>query len=171
MNTHAADGTTRARVSFGHAAVNTPDLDRYQRFYEDVLGLTLAVTNAPADTPFRRIGAFADRHADHMGLLVFEIPGYTSPLPDDQIGQRGRIDHLTFEAADDAAFAEILARLVDAGASDGDVTPLGPVRSALFIDPDGAHGNLQVTVPDWRPDPDADVSDANLVASRVALDS
>jgi len=171
MNTHSTEGSTRARVSFGHAAVNTPDLDRYRRFYEDALGLTLAVVNNAGEAPFRRMGAFTDRHGRHMGLLVFEVPGYTNALSDDQIGQRGRIDHLSFEAANDADFAEILARLVDAGASSGEVTPLGPVRSALFVDPDGAHCNLQVNIPTWQPDPDSEVPDPNLVAALIALDS
>ena len=171
MNAPQTEATTRARVSFGHAAVITADLDRYRRFYEDVLGLTLAMISTPIDTPFRRVGAFTDRHARSIGLLVFEVPGYTPELPADKIGQRGRIDHLAFDTADDADFTEILARLVDAGASSGEVTALGPVRSALFVDPDGAHHNLQVNVPSWRADPDSDVPDANLVVALIASGS
>lgn len=165
------DAGTRARVSFGHTTVNTPDLDRFRRFYEDVLGLRLAMVDSPTGAPFRRIGAFTDRHGRHMGLLVFETPGYESGLADESIGQRGRIDHLTFEAADDADFAEILGRLVAAGASSGEVTPLGPVRSALFVDPDGGHANLQISDPTWRPDRDTEVPDPGLLATLVAVDS
>jgi catechol 2,3-dioxygenase-like lactoylglutathione lyase family enzyme len=162
------DPQPRARVSFGHAAVNTPDLDRFRRFYEDVLGLRLVTVNSPEDAPFRRIGAFTDRRGLSMGLLVFEVPGYTSGLPQDQMGRRGRIDHLTFEAANDADFTEILHRLVEAGASSGEVTPLGPVSSALFVDPDGGHGNLQVTNPAWRPEAGTEIYTPDLIEALVA---
>lgn len=69
-----------------------------------------------------------------------------------------------FAAADDAEFDEVVERLVDAGASSGTVDDLGPVRSVLFVDPDGAHHNLQVVVPGWRPGPGAEVVDADLLA-------
>lgn len=164
----AGSGTTtegRARVHFGHAAVNTPDLDRFRRFYEDVLGLRLAVTEHPDGAPFRRMGVFTDRLGQSAVLLVFEVPGYDSGLPEAETGRRGRIDHLAFEAADDAGFAEITTRLVEAGASSGEVSVLGPVRSVVFVDPDGGHRNLQVTVPGWRPAPDADVPDPDLLAA------
>jgi catechol 2,3-dioxygenase-like lactoylglutathione lyase family enzyme len=171
MNTTNTQDTGRASVSFGHAAVNTPDLDRFRRFYEDVLGLRLVHLSRPADSPFRRVGAFTDRYGHRMVLLAFEVPGYASGLADDQIGQRGRIDHLAFEAANDIDFAEILTRLVDAGASSGEVDHLGPVRSCLFIDPDGAHGNVQVNDPTWRPSPDDEVPDPAAISTLLAADA
>jgi catechol 2,3-dioxygenase-like lactoylglutathione lyase family enzyme len=154
----------RACVKVGHTAVNTPDLDRFRRFYEDVLGLRLVVVNHATGAPFRRLGAFTDRDGESMVLLAFEVPGYASGLADDVIGRRGRLDHLAFYAADDTEFEEIIERLVDAGASSGTVTVLGPVRSVLFVDPDGAHHNLQITEPGWRPDQTAEVIDAGLLA-------
>jgi len=153
-----------ARASLGHVAVNTPDLDRFQRFYEDVLGLRLVVIDHPTGAPFRRLGAFTDRDGDSMVLLAFEIPGYSTGLADDVIGRRGRLDHIAFQAADDAQFAELIERLVDVGASSGTVTELGPVRSVLFLDPDGAHHNLQVIDPHWHPGPSAEVIDAELLS-------
>ena len=171
MTTPSYQADSRARVSFGHAAVVTPDLDKFRRFYEDVLGLRLATLNSPAGAPFRRIGAFTDRHGRHMGLLVFEIPGYTAAPTDDEIGRRGRIDHLTFEAADQADFVEILSRLVEEGASTGEVTHLGPVESVLFVDPDGAQVNLQLSNPTWRPGPDTEVPDPALLAALTAADA
>ena len=139
MTTSTTGTRPRACVSFGHAAVNTPDLDRFRRFYEDVLGLRLVTVNSPVDTPFRRIGAFTDRHGRQMGLLVFEVPGYSSGLPADQIGQRGRIDHLTFEAANNADFV-ILDRLVGAGASSGEVVRLARSTRRSSSTPTGATG-------------------------------
>lgn len=156
--------TARARVRLGHAAVNTPDLDRFRRFYEDVLGLRLVAVNHPTGAPFRRLGAFTDRDGESMVLLAFEVPGYASGLADDVIGRRGRLDHIAFYAAEDDEFDEIVERLVDAGASSGAVDLLGPVRSVLFVDPDGAHHNLQITDSSWRPGPEAEVIDAELLA-------
>lgn len=160
----AAAPTARARARLGHVGVHTPDLDRFRRFYEDVLGLRLVAVDHPTGAPFRRMGAFTDRDGESTALLVFEIPGYSSGLADDVIGRRGRLDHIAFAAADDAEFDEIVERLVDAGASSGTVDDLGPVRSVLFVDPDGAHHNLQVVVPGWRPGPGAEVVDADLLA-------
>jgi len=155
--------STMARSRLGHAAVNTPDLDRFRRFYEDVLGLRLVVVNHPEQAPFRRLGAFADGDGRSMVLLAFEVPGYESGALDDQMGRRGRVDHIAFMAADEAEFDEIVGRLVDAGASSGEVSLLGPVRSVLFVDPDGAHHNLQIMNPEWQPEPTAEVIDPALL--------
>lgn len=159
-------GTTvraRARARLGHVTVHTPDLERFRRFYEDVLGLRLVVLDTPVEAPFRRLGAFADRDGDDMVLLAFEVPGYATGLPDDEMGRRGRLDHIAFNAADEAEFAEIVDRLVQAGASSGQVDLLGPVRSVLFVDPDGAHHNLQLVERDWQPGPTADSVDLDLL--------
>lgn len=159
-----ADRAARPRIGFGHAAVLTPDLDRFRRFYEDVVGLRLAVVERPPGAPFNRLGAFTDPDGDSVVLLAFEVAGYTSGLPDDAIGRRGRVDHLAFQASDAEEFAEVVARLVDAGASAGAVEELGPMRSVLFVDPDGGHRNLQVLVDGWTPDSDVyEVLDADLL--------
>jgi len=168
-NTFAADAppngsaAAHARARLGHAAVNTPDLDRFRRFYEDVLGLRLVLIDHPIGAPFRRLGAFTDRDGEAVALLAFEVPGYSTGLADDIIGRRGRVDHLAFYAVDDAEFDEIIERLVDIGATSGAVTDLGPVRSVLFVDPDGAHHNLQILQPHWQPGPSAEVVDADLL--------
>lgn len=152
-----------ARVRLGHAAVNTPDLDRFRRFYEDVLGLRLVLVDHPTAAPFRRLGAFTDRNGTSIVLLAFEVPGYSSGLADDVIGRRGRIDHIAFNAAGDAEFDELVERLIDVGATSGSVTDLGPVRSVLFVDPDGAHHNLQIMQPQWHPAASAEVIDADVL--------
>lgn len=157
------DNTTIARSRLGHAAVNTPDLDRFRRFYEDVIGLRLVVISHPVGAPFRRLGAFTDRDGHTVVLLAFEVPGYESGVPDDVIGRRGRIDHIAFLAANQSEFDEIVARLVDAGASSGEVGLLGPVKSILFVDPDGAHHNLQIMNTSWQPDSTDEVVDRGLL--------
>ena len=151
-----------AHSRLGHAGVITPDLERFRRFYEDVLGLRLAIVDAVSELPCRRLGAFTDRDGAAIVILALEMPGYRSGLSDDVLGRRGRIDHIAFSAADNE-FDEIVGRLVDAGASSGVVTPLGPVRSVRFVDPDGAHHHLLDPV--WRPDATADMADADVATT------
>jgi catechol 2,3-dioxygenase-like lactoylglutathione lyase family enzyme len=167
--------TTTARSRLGHVAIDTPDLDRFRRFYEDVLGLRLLVVDHPTRAPFRRLGAFTDGDRQSVVVLACEVPGYQSGLPDDVIGRRSRVDHLAFFAAGDREFDEIVGQLVDAGASSGEIAAFGPVRSVLFVDPDGGHHNLQIHDPSWRPESTVEIVDPDLLAavlsSTVATES
>ena len=165
QTTTPAPATATSRL--GHAAIITPDLDRFRRFYEDVLGFRLVVISHPTQMPFRRLGAFTDRDGQAIVLLALEVPGYQSGVPDDLIGRRGRIDHIAFNAADNAEFEEIISRLIDAGASSGDIIPLGPTRSVVFVDPDGAHHNLQLTNPAWQPDSTHEVLEPELLKTLI----
>ena len=63
--------------------------------------------------------------------------------------ERGRLDHLGFTVADQAALAEVRDRLVAVDASSGDVTPLGPVLSVRYRDPDGFEGEINCFNPDF----------------------
>ena len=58
------------------------------------------------------------------------------------IFQRGRIDHLALRAATAEVFWDLRERIYQAGASDGQVTDLGPLLSAGFVDPDGLWGEV-----------------------------
>lgn len=146
---------------FDHVAVLTPDLDRYRRFYEDVLGLRTAMVERPLGDTYRRLALMGGREGS-SSMWVFEVPGYRSEAADDVAGRRGRLDHLGFVTTP-AAFETTVGRLVDAGASTGRVVVLGPIRSALFIDPDGAHHRLQTPLLDWEPPASTDVVDRGLL--------
>jgi hypothetical protein len=50
---------------------------------------------------------------------------------------RGHLDHLGLDVADEAAFDEVRARLRRLGATDDVVQDLGPQLSVWFTDPDG----------------------------------
>lgn len=65
--------------------------------------------------------------------------------------ERGRIDHLGFQAASLDAFAEIRRRLIGSSSSDGFVTDFGLVLSIFFRDPDGLEGEVCVANPDAQP--------------------
>lgn len=118
-----------------HIAVVTPDLDGYRAFYEDVLGLDTALVLGAGPGHGRQAVLFA---GDVM-LHVFEAdpPGTGSGML-----HRGRLDHLGFTVRDGAALAALRNRLVDAGASSGDIRPLGWLHSVRYLDPDGFEGEI-----------------------------
>jgi glyoxylase I family protein len=149
-------------VAFGHVALITADLDRFRRFYEDVFGLRAVEVDHPDGMPFRRLASFTDAGGDVVRMLVFEVPAYTSGLPDDVIGRRGRLDHIAFHVDARNDFDAVTNRLVERGASSGVVSELGPVFSVLFVDPDGGHHNLQTLNHAWTPGPSTEIPDPAL---------
>jgi catechol 2,3-dioxygenase-like lactoylglutathione lyase family enzyme len=133
-------------TDISHIAINTADLARFRRFYEGVLGVPLGMSLRMNHPPHLRHATF------HVGetlvLHVFEVPGYD---PEGQgigrsIGERGRIDHFGFLVPDEGALREVAAQLRAAGASDGEVRPLGPMLSVHATDPDGLE--IEVNCPD-----------------------
>jgi catechol 2,3-dioxygenase-like lactoylglutathione lyase family enzyme len=144
-------GPTAAPMAVSHVSAVTPDLDRYRAFYEGVIGLRTAVV-------MRMTGPPSLRHAvllvtDTTVLHVFEQPGY-DPVADGigtTLGRRGRLDHLGFLVADAEQLAAVRDRLVAVGASDGTVTPHGPVLSVHFRDPDGFEGEVNTVNTAWDP--------------------
>ena len=136
------------RIRLGHAAIITPDLDRLRRFYEHTLRLEVVAEDVPPDAAFTRLAAFSDGRS--VALLVFEQPDVELVIGQ-PFGGRGPIDHLAFVVEDPVAFDAAARRLVDAGASSGEVRPLGPTLSLHFVDPDGRPLNLQRPNPDWDP--------------------
>lgn len=141
-------------ATIGHIALTTPDLDRFRRFYEGVLGLPMTVVMRIPVPPGHRHAAF--QVATGTVLHVFEVPGYD---PADQgigsgFGERGRIDHFGFLVDGPEALEAIAARLRACGASDGEVRPLGPFLSVMLTDPDGLQLEVNCVAPGYHPDAD-----------------
>lgn len=138
-------------VSIGHVAVITPDLDRFRAFYEDVIGLRTALVLRMTQPPGLRHAVLSI--TDTSILHVFEQPGY-DPVADGigtGLGRRGRIDHVAFHVAGPADLDAVRDRLVAVGASDGTVTPHGPVLSVFYRDPDGLEGEVTTVNTGWDP--------------------
>jgi len=138
-----------APTGFSHAAVYTSDIDRFRRFYEGVVGLHLGALLKMDGPPYHRHAIFP--LGDVATLHVFEMPGY-DPQADGigtEIGSRGRIDHFGFELPGLSDLEALGERVAAAGASDGQIRPLGPSWSLHFRDPDG----LSVEVNCRRPIP------------------
>lgn len=49
----------------------------------------------------------------------------------------GHLDHLAINVTNPEAFELLRSRLVEAGATDGELVDFGPVRTVWFRDPDG----------------------------------
>jgi catechol 2,3-dioxygenase-like lactoylglutathione lyase family enzyme len=135
-----------AITAMSHVAVNTPDLDRFRRFYEGLLGLRIGVVLRMDHPPLLRHATFV---IDDLTVLhVFEVPGYD---PEAQgigrdIGERGRVDHFGLMVRDEATLRRLADRLRGAGATDGVLRPLGPLLSLHVTDPDGLQ--LEINCPD-----------------------
>lgn len=131
---------SRALVSgIDHVSTSSRDVDRLTDFYRDIFGIE------PLDG-FPRVGA--------DGRKVVLIPlssGTTLQATEVDLGKApdvldppgavfygtARFDHASFRATDVEAFDELLASLVSAGASTGDVREFGTQRFFAFRDPDG----------------------------------
>ena len=77
-----------------------------------------------------------------FALHPFEIEEVRVPQGELPMFDRGRIDHLALRADTEGTFWELRERIFKAGASDGQVTDLGPLLSAGFTDPDGLWGEV-----------------------------
>ena len=129
-----------------HVALLTKDTKRFVTFYQEVFGATvLDQSELPFGTvTFVEIGGNRD-------LNVFEIADNSEA--DRQVPgfERGRIDHIGFQACSMEAFEEARRRLMARGATDGFVTDFGPVYSVFFRDPDGLECEVVVPSPDPGP--------------------
>lgn len=140
-----------------HIAMITADLDRYRAFYDGVIGVDTAVVFGPGDDHGRHAIFFAGDAVLH----VFEIHGYDPAAQGlgTNMFERGRLDHLGFTVPDEAALGELRDRLLAAGATDGEIRPLGPVLSIRYCDPDGFEGEINCYNPDFDPSAAADHAD------------
>jgi catechol 2,3-dioxygenase-like lactoylglutathione lyase family enzyme len=164
------DGTdlvrpVRRAVTLGHAVLITPDLDRTRRFYEDVVGLRTAIIDH-ARGGVRRSAWLVDG-SGVPSLRLSEVPGFVAGVADDLVGRRGRIDQLVFTVATEADLRSTAARLVDAGASSGEVADVGPTLSVEFVDPDGGHHAVCTHRDRWTPPDSVEIADHEAVADLV----
>jgi catechol 2,3-dioxygenase-like lactoylglutathione lyase family enzyme len=118
-------------------ATLTADMDRLIDFYERVFDATVVADMR--EEGLRHV--FIDLGGGFM-LHPFEIPGTEVPQGDLPLFERGRIDHLALRARTAEDFWDLRERIYQAGASDGQVTDLGPLLSAGFNDPDGRWGEV-----------------------------
>lgn len=136
-------------VGVSHVAVVTADLDGFRAFYEATIGLETTMVFGAGPGHARQAVIVA---GDVM-LHVFEVPGYdpTAHGFTPAMFERGRLDHLGFTVADEAALVALRDRLLAVGASSGVIRRLGPMLSVRFQDPEGFEGEVNCFDPAFDP--------------------
>ncbi|MGA9533157.1 MAG: VOC family protein [Anaerolineales bacterium] len=125
-----------------HLAFITGDMDRLIAFYERVFEAQVKVDMEEEGLrhAFIEVGP-------HTVLHPFQIPGMEPP-GEQPMFQRGRLDHFALNAASEEGFRELRRRLVDEGATDGEVTDMGAIFIFTFSDPDDARHEVVWVKPD-----------------------
>jgi catechol 2,3-dioxygenase-like lactoylglutathione lyase family enzyme len=125
-----------------HIALISKDIDALRVFYTEVFDAEVGPTKPHGDQGDETMTTI--RIGPHTELNVFTIAGNPEPDRQKPMWGRGRLDHFGLQAASADSFETIRQRLVDHGASDGEVNDFGSVRSLFFRDPDGLEGEVLV---------------------------
>lgn len=123
-------------AGINHVAVLTPDLDRLVRFYRRVFEARVEWDLQEESVRLALINVGPNAIISAYELASVEMPT-TRPRFD-----RGRHDHIGYNAASEEAFRELRTRLRAIGATDGVVTDVGPAQLFCFTDPDGWEGEV-----------------------------
>ncbi len=128
--------TTQLRTSgISHVAIVTPHLDRFVSFYNDALGARLYRI---VDDAARILGRNALVHVGGAMLHVLHVD--RQQLAGGGMFNRGRLDHIGLHTEDEPTLPPLRDRLVQAGASHGEVHRYGPVFSGRVAT--HGHGKL-----------------------------
>lgn len=122
-----------------HVALVTADLDRFVGFYTSVFdGQVFAeLSEGPVRHALIDLGG-------GMALHPFEFAGRPADGPFGEMFERGHLDHVSLNVADEETFQLLRRRLVECGASDGTMTDFGAVRTVAYRDPDGWWGEIAI---------------------------
>jgi catechol 2,3-dioxygenase-like lactoylglutathione lyase family enzyme len=125
-----------------HIALISQNIDRLRQFYAEVFEAEVGPTRPHGEKGDETMTMI--RIGPHTELNVVAIEGNPEPNRQTPMWGRGRLDHFGLEAASEESFETIRGRLMERGASDGDVNDFGTVRSLFFRDPDGLEGEVLV---------------------------
>lgn len=116
------------------------DIERLRAFYAEVFDAEVGPTRPHGEKGDETMTTI--RIGPHTELNVVTIEGNNEPDRQTPMWGRGRLDHFGLQAASAESFEIIRQRLVERGASDGQVNDFGAVRSVFFRDPDGLEGEV-----------------------------
>ena len=125
-----------------HLALISKDIEALRAFYTEVFDAEVGPTEPHGERGDETMTTV--RIGPHTELNVFTIEGNPEPDRQTPMWGRGRLDHFGLQAASAESFEAIRERLVERGASDGQVNDFGAVRSLFFRDPDGLEGEVLV---------------------------
>lgn len=137
---------TQLTKGFNHVAIVSKDFDRLADFYRHTFGVeAFGIEEETRNGLTLRHGFL--RLGPTSAVHVFEFPEAPTMSLSTEFFHRGRVDHVAIEAADEDAFEAGRQRLVEAGASTGEIQDWGVVKSVYFEDPDG----LPCEFAFWKP--------------------
>ena len=116
-----------------HVAIVTADLERVVRFYGEVFGCERVDVPAPPGAARAAIVRLGPRAA----ISFVEAAGNPDAAGSASELARGHLDHVALDAPSPGALERARRRLVERGASDGQVRDYGPMVCVSFTDPDG----------------------------------
>jgi catechol 2,3-dioxygenase-like lactoylglutathione lyase family enzyme len=125
-----------------HIALISKDIDRLRAFYTEVFDAEVGPTKSHGDKGGETMTMI--HIGSHTALNVVTIEGNPEPDRQTPMWGRGRLDHFGLQAASVESFETIRQRLIEHGASDGNVNDFGTVRSVFFRDPDGLEGEVLI---------------------------
>jgi catechol 2,3-dioxygenase-like lactoylglutathione lyase family enzyme len=153
-------------VGVNHVATVSKDLDALIGFYETAFDARLL---ADIQVPHMPLPHVTGRHA----LIALGGPSFLHAWEaaedadlhrfEGEIFARGRVDHFALQADSYATFERMRQRLVEAGASKGEVNDFGLMLSFSFEDPDG----LWVEVCWWKDGLDPTAMDPGLLRDPI----
>jgi catechol 2,3-dioxygenase-like lactoylglutathione lyase family enzyme len=125
-----------------HIALISKDIERVTAFYRDVFDAEVGPTKPHGDDGGETMTRI--RIGPRTELNVFTIEGNDQPDHQTPMWGRGRLDHFGLQASSAEDFERIRQRLIEHGASDGQVNDFGSMRSIFFRDPDGLEAEVLV---------------------------
>jgi len=125
-------------VRLNHAVLFVADLERAERFYTDVIGMTVAAREPRANAAFLRL----PRSGNHHDLGLFGVGAAAPPKRRGGIG----LYHLAWQVDTIDELAEAQRVLTGAGALTGESSH-GATKSLYGADPDGNEFEVMWMVP------------------------
>jgi len=131
-------------VRLNHAVLFVADLDRAERFYTEVFGMTVAAREPRANAAFLRL----PRSGNHHDLGLFGVGPAAPPKRRGGIG----LYHLAWQVDTIDELAQARHALINAGAYTGESSH-GATKSVYGADPDGNEFEIMWMLPreDWGP--------------------
>ncbi len=155
-------------IGVNHVATVSKDLDGLVAFYSRIFGTECLLDVEVPYMPLKQEGGSGRHVFISLGgpavLHAWQIEGVDPDEFDGEIFSRGRVDHFALATESYADFERLRQRLIEEGASKGEVNDFGLMLSFSFRDPDG----LWTEVCWWKDGPDLSRLDASLMRDPIA---
>lgn len=155
-------------IGINHVATVSKDLDVLVDFYARIFGSECLLDVEVPFMPLKKEGGSGRHVFISLGgpavLHAWQIDGVDPAEFDGEIFGRGRVDHFALETESYADLERLRHKLMEEGATAGEVNDFGLMLSFSFQDPDG----LWTEVAWWKDGPDLTGLDSALMKDPIA---